>query len=437
MSRDRYVDFLRALAIVLVVLGHWLITGLVRDSDGSISAPELLATVPWTQWLTLGFQIMPLFFLAGGYAAAGSLTRNPLPATAWMRSRALRLLLPTAAYAVLVLGAMAVCTAAGVDRGLLGMVGWALGMQFWFLPVFLLLGAATPALHAAHRRWGLLVPAALAAAALLLGRTPLAPADYLLVWGVAYQLGFCWHDGQLTLRRSAALAGAGAAAFALLIGLGPYPVSLVLVTGERLSNTNPPSPAMLAWALTQTGLCVLLAPAMRRVLARERIWRLVRPLGAQSMTLYLWHMVPVLAAAAAFYLTDLAPEPVYGSGGWWLYRLPWLAVLSLLLLPLLAALGPLHRALAGAARALRPEAPLRAPATVLLAAGVAATVPGLVRWAEAGFAQHGSFPLVAAVEFGAGTAAVALAGIVRRTALGGGREQEPVAANYPVGPPSR
>ncbi|WP_234311775.1 hypothetical protein [Streptomyces griseus] len=26
MSRDRYVDFLRAWAIVLVVVGHWLIT---------------------------------------------------------------------------------------------------------------------------------------------------------------------------------------------------------------------------------------------------------------------------------------------------------------------------------------------------------------------------------------------------------------------------
>ncbi|MDX3249510.1 acyltransferase family protein, partial [Streptomyces sp. ME18-1-4] len=75
MGRDRYVDFLRAWAILLVVLGHWVITGLVRHPDGAIGAPELLATVPWTQWLTLGFQIMPLFFLAGGYAAGGSWSR--------------------------------------------------------------------------------------------------------------------------------------------------------------------------------------------------------------------------------------------------------------------------------------------------------------------------------------------------------------------------
>ncbi|MEU2631679.1 acyltransferase, partial [Kitasatospora sp. NPDC007106] len=66
MDRVRYVDFLRGAAIVMVVLGHWVITALVRHPDGTIAAPELLATVEWTQWLTLLFQIMPVFFLAGG-----------------------------------------------------------------------------------------------------------------------------------------------------------------------------------------------------------------------------------------------------------------------------------------------------------------------------------------------------------------------------------
>ena len=75
MRRDRYVDFLRAWAIVLVVLGHWLITALVREPGGRITAPELLATIRWTQWLTLAFQIMPLFFLAGGHAADANVLR--------------------------------------------------------------------------------------------------------------------------------------------------------------------------------------------------------------------------------------------------------------------------------------------------------------------------------------------------------------------------
>ncbi|MFB6958000.1 acyltransferase family protein [Streptomyces sp. NPDC056309] len=208
MGRDRYVDFLRAWAIVLVVLGHWLITGLVRQSDGRITAPELLATVPWTQWLTLGFQIMPLFFLAGGHAAGGSWSRARAAgasATGWVGRRALRLLLPAGAYSGLVLLAVGICTAVGVEPGTLALVGWAMAMQFWFLPVYLLLSALTPPLHAAHRRWGLRVAVVMglgAAAVDALVVTVHVPyvglADYVLVWGVAYQLGFCWRDGLLS-----------------------------------------------------------------------------------------------------------------------------------------------------------------------------------------------------------------------------------------------
>ncbi|MFF7885613.1 acyltransferase family protein [Streptomyces sp. NPDC020794] len=118
MSRDRYVDFLRAWAIGLVVLGHWLITALVREPDAEIRAPELLATVPWTQWLTLGFQIMPLFFLSGGHAAGGSWTRARAAggtAAGWVGARALRLLLPAAVYSCLVLSAVGICSTLGVD----------------------------------------------------------------------------------------------------------------------------------------------------------------------------------------------------------------------------------------------------------------------------------------------------------------------------------
>ena len=39
-SRDRYVDFLRALAILAVVCGHWLVATITRtDPDGPITCP--------------------------------------------------------------------------------------------------------------------------------------------------------------------------------------------------------------------------------------------------------------------------------------------------------------------------------------------------------------------------------------------------------------
>ncbi|MGW7237667.1 acyltransferase family protein [Streptomyces sp. NPDC054804] len=418
MSRDRYVDFLRAWAIVLVVLGHWLITALVREPGGQITAPELLAAVPWTQWLTLGFQIMPLFFLAGGHAAGGSWPRAQAAggtAAGWLGRRALRLLLPAGLYSGLVLLAVGVCSAVGVDAGTLSLVGWAMAMQFWFLPVYLLLSALTPPMYAAHRRWGLLVPSAMGAVALaadVLVMTVHAPyaglLNYVLVWGVAYQLGFCWRDGLLTGRRlvPAMMAAGGAVAFAALVGLGPFPVSLILVTGQHPSNTNPPSAAMLAWVVTQVGLCLLAAPTVRRLLDRERVWRLVRPVGATSMTLYLWHMLPVLVVAAAFYLTGLAPEPALGSAAWWGLRIPWLLVLGLVLAGVVSALRPLERGLAALYERTTPDVGLRHAWPLWL--GLAMDTAALARFAVRGFAPDGRLPVLPTMGLALGTALVML-----------------------------
>ncbi|MFJ1753459.1 acyltransferase [Kitasatospora sp. NPDC088134] len=435
--RNRYVDLLRAAAIVLVVLGHWLITALVREPDGTLRAPELMVTVPWTQWLTLGFQIMPVFFLAGGYAAAGSWRRTLVEggtAAGWVRGRAIRLLLPTAAYLVAALGGLAVAAALGADPALLGMIGWALAMQFWFLPVYLTISALTPWLYALHRRWGLGSVAALAAAALALDLAVLAAdadwadraglLNYLLVWAVAYQLGFAWRDGGTAARPrfGAALAVGGAVGYAALVGFGPFPVSLVLVSGEEISNTDPPSAAMLAWLLAQCGLCLLLAPHAERLLRTGRGTpgtRLIEPLGRAGMSLYLWHMVPVLAAGGAFYLTDLAPEPEVGSLAWWAWRPAWVLVLALLLAALLAALRPVDRLLLRTGRRIEPNAPIGGAVRIsALLLGLAATCWSLAHWAAEGLARLGTVDLPLLLAFAVGTLLVGGAAVWRSAASG-------------------
>ncbi|MEU3780460.1 acyltransferase [Streptomyces sp900129855] len=451
MGRDRYVDFLRAWAILLVVLGHWVITGLVRHPDGEIGAPELLATVPWTQWLTLGFQIMPLFFLAGGYAAGGSWSRaraGGASVAGWVGQRAVRLLLPTAVYSGLVLLAVGVCAGLGVDRGTLALVGWALAMQFWFLPVYLLLSALTPLMYALHERWGVRVPvgtgvvalgvSALVAAAGASSRTggveAVGALNYLLVWGVVYQLGFCWRDGgwgggtrtparKRTRTRTVAFAMAvgGGVGFAALVGPGPFPVSLILVTGQELSNTNPPSAAMLAWAVAQVGVALAVAPVARRVLERARVARAVRVVGAGSMALYLWHMVPVLIVAAAFYLTGLAPQPGYGSAGWWALRVPWVVVLGVVLVGVLRALRPLERRVTAVGVRVLPDAGLRGAAAWRMWVGLGVSVWSLTYFAGHGFAYGGEFPVWAAVGLGVGTGLL-LVGPSRRGGEGGGSD---------------
>ncbi|MEV1063911.1 acyltransferase [Streptomyces sp. NPDC050263] len=427
MNRDRYVDFLRAWAILLVVLGHWLITGLVRRPGGEIDAPELLATVPWTQWLTLGFQIMPLFFLAGGCAAAGSWARARTAggtAAGWVGQRAVRLLLPTAAYSGLVLLAVGVCSGLGVDPATLALVGWAMAMQFWFLPVYLLLSALTPAMYALHERWGVRAPVGMGVLGFGIG-VLVAAADasrsggvevvgalnYLLVWGVVYQLGFCWRDGSLGSGRRAVpvtMAVAGGLGFAALVGPGPFPVSLILVTGQELSNTDPPSAAMLAWAVAQVGVALLVAPVVRRALERARVARAVRVLGAGSMALYLWHMLPVLIVAAAFYLTGLAPEPGYGSLAWWALRVPWLVVLGGVLVGVLRVLRPVERGLVSLEIRVRPCPEARGAESWRIWAGLGVSVSALTYFAGHGFAYDGEFPVWPAVGLGVGTVSLAL-----------------------------
>ncbi|PZM89483.1 MAG: acyltransferase, partial [Actinobacteria bacterium] len=75
-ERERVVDFLRALAIVAVVLGHWLVSVVEYDSDGRLTGRSALPDLPWAYPLTWLVQVLPLFFLVGGYANAASLGKR-------------------------------------------------------------------------------------------------------------------------------------------------------------------------------------------------------------------------------------------------------------------------------------------------------------------------------------------------------------------------
>ena len=52
-TRNRYVDFLRALSIFFVIIGHWLIATAVYDAEtGTLVPVDVLSAIPATQWLT-------------------------------------------------------------------------------------------------------------------------------------------------------------------------------------------------------------------------------------------------------------------------------------------------------------------------------------------------------------------------------------------------
>ena len=398
-ARNRYADLLRVGAIFAVVYGHWVLTD-ITYSRSRLSGLDALEYVSWGRWVTLPLQVMPVFFLVGGYANAVSWTAHRARGegwTSWVRGRAMRLLWPAGVYVAAATITAGLAVANGVPSGELAQAGWLIALHLWFLPVYLLLIAVTPVMLAAQRRWGLIVPAAMAVAAAVVDAGVLGLhlpvigfANYFLVWGSAHQWGFAWRDGSLTRDhwRPWLLAGVGLALLAGLLAWGPFPVDMI-GAGERITNTGPPSVALLAFAATQAGVLLAAEPAMNRLLARRRWWRLVTWLNPKVMTIYLWHMAPVVIVAVALYPTGLMPQASIGSAHWWLLRLAWFAALTLVLVPIVTAVTwaqqPLRLLPSGLGR-VGPWSP------ALLVLGLAAAMTALTKLAISGFAPGGSVP---------------------------------------------
>jgi fucose 4-O-acetylase-like acetyltransferase len=414
--RNQAVDFYRVSGVLLIVLGHWL-AGSVTYRDGSFGRQNPLLDQPWTQWLTWLFQAVPTFFVVAGYAAAVSWTHRradgELSRPAWLRHRLARVLGPTTVYAALVSAVVVVSEIAHVASSTLEYAGWAVAMHLWFLAVYLVVASLTPIAIAAQRRWGLLVPAALAIgvaavdAASYAGHIPyLGWLNYLLCWAALYQLGIAWQKGLLAGARAVVLAVGSSGALALLLWLGPYPVSMIGVPGQAVQNTEPPSLAMLAFGCAQAGLVISLAPALNRALRGRAVERVLARANSNVMALYLWHMIPVVVVAIVGYPAGLLPQPVEGTAQWWLTRLEWVLVLSLVTAVELALLWWGRSFFAAPLPALNVLRGRWAEPITLVGAALAAY--GLAYLAAAGFAPDGSFPWPAAATFAVGVLLVAL-----------------------------
>ncbi|MGW0391109.1 acyltransferase family protein [Streptomyces sp. NPDC003042] len=321
-TRDRYVDLLRVASLGTVLLGHWLMAAVSGDGIGN-----LLALVPPLQVLTWGLQIMPVFFFVGGFSHAlsyRSLRRasdGPLYAD-FLRARLQRLLRPTLVFVLVWTAAALVLQLAGAGDGRLTGAALRLVTQpLWFIGIYLAMVAFTPPLLGLHERHGWAAFAALAGAAALvdvlrfaLGVPYVEFLNFALVWLAVHQLGFLRADGRIT--RPAVLAAAGLAGAVFLVTVGPYPLSMVGMPGEKVSNMAPPTLALLCHGLWLVGAVQLLARPATAWLARPRVWRGVVAANGIAMTAFLWHLTAMLGVYAAQLAIGLAlPEPA--TAAWW------------------------------------------------------------------------------------------------------------------------
>jgi surface polysaccharide O-acyltransferase-like enzyme len=416
-ERDLSVDFYRVSAIGLVVVGHWLAAS-ATYRDGEFGMQNPLEEMPWTQWLTLPFQVIPAFFLMAGYASAVSWTRRQKtgsePPQNWLRYRLSRTLGPAGAYMAMVLAVVLILRWVGVDGAKLAFGGWAVAYHLWFLVTFVLLVLATPVAVAADRRWGLAVPAALVIAvgvidaAYIAGHVPyIGYLNYVLGWAAVYQLGIAWRSGRLPRYRPILLALIGAVVLAVLVTWGPYPISMIGVPGEELQNTAPPSLALVAFAAAQAGLLMAAAPVVNRALKAARVQRPLAVANSAVMGLYLWHMVPVVIVALIGYPTGLLPQPPMGSADWWLVRVVWVAAISVVTVVLMAFLWWQRARLAAPLPSLTVPLPWGWGLAALLAGSLVSAAATLI-FTIGGFAPDGHFPLLATLLFGVGAVLVAL-----------------------------
>ncbi|MEV6512190.1 acyltransferase [Streptomyces sp. NPDC051642] len=304
-GRDRYLDLLRSIALVRVVIYHLF---------------------GWA-WLSVLFPSMGVMFALAGSLMARSLNR---PALGVIRGRLRRLLPPLWAFSALVLvmmfgmgwnplkdpdlggswgvlklfdylvpfGAPPYPEHLGSESGLLEST-WAdqAAGPLWYLRAYLWFVIASPLLLWAFRRvpWvTLLAPLALTAVVgtglvTIPGETGNAVSDFA-VYGGCWVLGFAHHEGVLKkVPRYLAVSGA-----VLIMGFGLWWASGHL--GPDGWDLNDIPLAQAAWSFGVVVILLQYAPSWQQLPGRLAKWdKLVTLSNNRAVTIYLWHNLLIMA----------------------------------------------------------------------------------------------------------------------------------------------
>ncbi len=349
-DRNRVVDLLRACSILVVVFGHWLMAAITVE-DGNLIPGHLLILADWTHPLTWVFQVMPVFFLVGGYANGlswRSARRRGDTYGGWLRARLRRLALPVVPLLLFWTAGGWLALRLGLDWETLQLASQVALVPTWFLAAYVAIVAIAPAGLWLWERWGWwTILAGLALAGLCdylsisAGIVPVGFLNYVFVWGTVHQIGYAWLDGTIEgTPIRLVMAGIGLAATLLLVVLGPYPVAMVGLDTTEITNSYPPRVTLAFLGMFQSGLALALEPLFQRWMSRLRAWTIVVGVNARIMTLYLWHLTAMVIVIGLSLLVGgfgLQIEPL--TGMWWLVRPIWFAVLGLTTVALIAIFG--------------------------------------------------------------------------------------------------
>lgn len=347
LRRDRVADLVRVCALAVVIVWHSTLSLFHRSSTGVLTMPNPIGLYSGMWLTTWALQVMPLFFVVSGAVNADAWDRHRLrggSARGFVWHRVNRFGGPLAVLAMVsaTLEAAARLTGYGpfLGRHLVILV------PLWTLALLVAYAPLTPLLQWGWERFGFSFTIGLVGAVVLSDlfrfrahESVAGAVSTFGVWLIAYQLG--WVYRQIVRRGSHACVEIGRSLMMLgLFGLvvttniGLYPRSMVATSTDAMSNLLPTTVPIVALALFQCGVLLMLRPRLATWLSGERVWNRVERAGGYALPAYLLHMIVVVAmvvVAEGLGVTFSAQL----STMWWLTRPLWLATVAVLLVPLL------------------------------------------------------------------------------------------------------
>lgn len=316
-QRNHVIDLARAASVVVVVLFHGLLYQ-IRIEDGR---PLVIPWAPSRGWWVASWflMVMPIFFIAGGFAQAVTLDRMKEQGLAYgnyLAGRGRRLVGPLVLFV----------TVCAIVASAFAWSGWLdeaseLSRQFmqllWFIAVYLGIVAAAPVLLRAQDAIPWIVILALAAAgwavdawSFAVDAPDLRYLNMAFVWPLVHQLGMAYHrgwfrTGPLWQPIASLMLGAGGVVGLVAIG---YPAAAVGFANIPNANVLPPSMAMVLLAFAQCGLLGLVERTGMFARVRPRVEYAIATVNALMVTAYLWHIPFILVTGGLLYvLAALVP----------------------------------------------------------------------------------------------------------------------------------
>jgi fucose 4-O-acetylase-like acetyltransferase len=325
-KRDLTLDLARVVCVLLVVVIHLLLVGVGAEARGPLVLSRPLEAQPWFDAVSWFGQIMPLFFVVGGFAsmtAWRSLRRKGGDGADYVKSRVLRLAQPAfplfVFYVVAIGGALLFVP---VSPDLLRAVFVGTGSPLWFIAAYALCQALVPFLAGLHERAPKRTILVLFAGVILVdllrystGLMWLGLLNMLFVWPLVQQIGFWYADGWFDRRRwwqLALIAVAGVGMLWPLTTIGPYDTNMLV-------DLNPPTLPLVFLGLSQAAFLRLLKRPLTALMRTKPARGIVYLVGTRLMTIYLWHL-PLIVIFSGIALLIPGASPLPASAAWWWSR---------------------------------------------------------------------------------------------------------------------